>query len=360
MRYPTWSDKHSNSFSECAPSLFCLSVGLLAASGWASRLPTEMSLTVASEASVRIMTTHGDPIKAACLNNIRFSGTWLVDRHVDVGSLDTECWGRVTAGERKGEYLALGIQLCSLRFYSRRFVVDDTLMILQFGRCRHAMIEFVRFRLSINRRSCALGIKSYSNFPTKADNTPMLNKRRSKPVSLHNPYSFTDQPFPIVLRLIRPTQQSHLRRTPSNQVILWEVHLPSISRSFRLCIFTRTPGPDTASIPSGSPPPQDKAHSSLGAFPFNPRQTDHTEQNLTTAGSPCSRSQDHFGIYKMPSSGTNPSSAKPPGWTPAMAVFIQKLLRNGEDTKSAIILLETEWPSMEGKVGLGWVEGLRK
>lgn len=62
----------------------------------------------------------------------------------------------------------------------------------------------------------------------------------------------------------------------------------------------------------------------------------------------------------MPSSGTNPSSAKPDGWTPAMAAFIQKLLRDGEDTKSAIILLETEWPSMEGKVGLGWVEAMRK
>jgi hypothetical protein len=43
-----------------------------------------------------------------------------------------------------------------------------------------------------------------------------------------------------------------------------------------------------------------------------------------------------------------------------MASFIQKLLRDGEDPKSAIILLETEWPSMEGKVGLGWVEQLKK
>lgn len=62
----------------------------------------------------------------------------------------------------------------------------------------------------------------------------------------------------------------------------------------------------------------------------------------------------------MPSSGTNPSSAKPVGWTPAMAAFILKLLLNGEDTKSVIILLETEWPSMEGQVGLGWVEAMRK
>lgn len=62
----------------------------------------------------------------------------------------------------------------------------------------------------------------------------------------------------------------------------------------------------------------------------------------------------------MPVSGTNPSSAEPAGWTPAMAAFVRNLLRHGEDTKSAIILLETEWPSMEGKVGLGWVERLRE
>lgn len=43
-----------------------------------------------------------------------------------------------------------------------------------------------------------------------------------------------------------------------------------------------------------------------------------------------------------------------------MSAFVKKLLRNGEEIKSVTILLETEWPVMEGKVHVEWVERLRK
>jgi hypothetical protein len=43
-----------------------------------------------------------------------------------------------------------------------------------------------------------------------------------------------------------------------------------------------------------------------------------------------------------------------------MTAFTQRLLRNGEDVGSVVILLETEFPALVGKVGRGWVDGLRK
>lgn len=43
-----------------------------------------------------------------------------------------------------------------------------------------------------------------------------------------------------------------------------------------------------------------------------------------------------------------------------MSTFVQKLLCNGEEAASVTILLETEWPAMEGKVQIEWVEALRK
>jgi len=43
-----------------------------------------------------------------------------------------------------------------------------------------------------------------------------------------------------------------------------------------------------------------------------------------------------------------------------MKAFAQRLLSHGEEAASVVILLETEWPVLMGKVGKGWVEGLRR
>ena len=43
-----------------------------------------------------------------------------------------------------------------------------------------------------------------------------------------------------------------------------------------------------------------------------------------------------------------------------MAAYAKKLIANGEETKSVIILLETEYPSLVGKIGEGWIQSLRK
>lgn len=51
---------------------------------------------------------------------------------------------------------------------------------------------------------------------------------------------------------------------------------------------------------------------------------------------------------------------KPPGWTAAMTAFLKNVLANGEDDKSVLILLETEFPIMVNKVESGWVDRVRK
>ena len=43
-----------------------------------------------------------------------------------------------------------------------------------------------------------------------------------------------------------------------------------------------------------------------------------------------------------------------------MQSFLKQALDRGEDAKSAIILLETEFPAMVGKVGIGFAERVRK
>ena len=43
-----------------------------------------------------------------------------------------------------------------------------------------------------------------------------------------------------------------------------------------------------------------------------------------------------------------------------MSAYAQRLIANGEDNKSIIILLETEYPELLQKVGEGWVQSLRK
>lgn len=43
-----------------------------------------------------------------------------------------------------------------------------------------------------------------------------------------------------------------------------------------------------------------------------------------------------------------------------MKAFLKRVLSNGEETKSAIILLETEFPLMVGKVPATWVEKIKR
>ena len=87
-------------------------------------------------------------------------------------------------------------------------------------------------------------------------------------------------------------------------------------------------------------------------FPLSPSHTPTPTLHHTLPPPPTHNNPDQ---PKMP-----PSCAQPPNWTPAMTAFTQRLLRNGEDVGSVVILLETEWPALVGKVGRRWVDGLRK
>lgn len=49
------------------------------------------------------------------------------------------------------------------------------------------------------------------------------------------------------------------------------------------------------------------------------------------------------------------ASCKPSGWLPVHDVFVKDLAKKGEDAKSVMILLETEFPSLQGKVGMEWL-----
>ena len=43
-----------------------------------------------------------------------------------------------------------------------------------------------------------------------------------------------------------------------------------------------------------------------------------------------------------------------------MTAFLKDVLANGEENKSAIILLETEFPKMANQVHSAWVDRVRK
>ena len=53
-------------------------------------------------------------------------------------------------------------------------------------------------------------------------------------------------------------------------------------------------------------------------------------------------------------------TGQPCHWTSAMKTFLVNVLANGEDNKSALILLETEFPHMVGLISLAWVNRVRK
>ncbi|CAF9925909.1 MAG: hypothetical protein ALECFALPRED_003248 [Alectoria fallacina] len=57
---------------------------------------------------------------------------------------------------------------------------------------------------------------------------------------------------------------------------------------------------------------------------------------------------------------TTPTTHEPGGWNTTMTAFLLQWLDNGEDPKSAVILLETEFPAMRDKVSTAWIEELRK
>ncbi|KAL8705387.1 MAG: hypothetical protein Q9201_001506 [Fulgogasparrea decipioides] len=56
----------------------------------------------------------------------------------------------------------------------------------------------------------------------------------------------------------------------------------------------------------------------------------------------------------------NNRSITPQGWQPPMTLRLRQLLENGEDARSAIILLETEYPQLVDNISEDWVHHLRQ
>ncbi|KAL8733428.1 MAG: hypothetical protein Q9181_003575 [Wetmoreana brouardii] len=56
----------------------------------------------------------------------------------------------------------------------------------------------------------------------------------------------------------------------------------------------------------------------------------------------------------------NDRSITPQGWQPPMTLRLRQLLENGEDARSAIILLETEYPQLVDNISEDWVHHLRQ
>ncbi|KAI4088561.1 MAG: hypothetical protein LQ344_005995 [Seirophora lacunosa] len=55
----------------------------------------------------------------------------------------------------------------------------------------------------------------------------------------------------------------------------------------------------------------------------------------------------------------HPNSIIPAGWTPDMTRYVRRLLDEGEDIRSAVIVLETEFPSMLDRLSEDWIRFLR-
>jgi hypothetical protein len=58
-------------------------------------------------------------------------------------------------------------------------------------------------------------------------------------------------------------------------------------------------------------------------------------------------------------SSSNSSISPPSSWLPEMVIFAQHLAFIGEDPKSILILLETQWPEVTDTVKLEWLKHLR-
>ena len=52
-------------------------------------------------------------------------------------------------------------------------------------------------------------------------------------------------------------------------------------------------------------------------------------------------------------------SSEPAGWTTAMMAYAKRLIANGEDDTSVIILLETEYPQLVGEISTSFIRSLR-
>ncbi|KAL8774497.1 MAG: hypothetical protein Q9209_000870 [Squamulea sp. 1 TL-2023] len=78
------------------------------------------------------------------------------------------------------------------------------------------------------------------------------------------------------------------------------------------------------------------------------------------------RNCTHPVVYKLhgkhlcESEQANMPAGQPRNWTDAMTTFLKKVLADGEDNKSALILLETEFPHMINQVSLAWVNRVKK
>ncbi|KAI4176329.1 MAG: hypothetical protein LQ343_001067 [Gyalolechia ehrenbergii] len=120
-------------------------------------------------------------------------------------------------------------------------------------------------------------------------------------------------------------------------------------------LSAQTTPPNKRIFPITYPPPSKQANKQPSPAPANrnsyPLQA-NKHSNLRYV-QPTTQSQSSS---VMPPSTSNP----PPGWTAHMEAFLKRVLGNGEDTKSAIILLETEYPHMVGKVSAAWVERVKR
>ncbi|KAL8681348.1 MAG: hypothetical protein Q9186_002557 [Xanthomendoza sp. 1 TL-2023] len=55
----------------------------------------------------------------------------------------------------------------------------------------------------------------------------------------------------------------------------------------------------------------------------------------------------------------NPHDIKPEGWMPCMTTFTKTLLAEGEDVEEVVIILETKYPHLVGKISGRWIHHLR-
>ena len=94
----------------------------------------------------------------------------------------------------------------------------------------------------------------------------------------------------------------------------------------------------------------------------------HSFANLTLISSYTSTISQLHNLLNTDLQNTPPSSKsphiltttkmappRPASWTSTHDAFVKSLARNGEDARSILILLESEYPSLAGKVSEGWV-----
>lgn len=73
-------------------------------------------------------------------------------------------------------------------------------------------------------------------------------------------------------------------------------------------------------------------------------------------------SEAFFSRYPVPELPTSTSTStaiarEPTSWLPTHDSFVRSSAKEGEDAKTILILLETEFPTLQGKVYEEWVKG---